>query len=438
MRRRVAFALAGGSVLVCFGTAVQQWWRLDQEPLKWDFAQFWQAAVQLSTGHNPYQSFLDSCPGTHWCQGGYIFPPLLAEVLQPLSHLSLVAAARVWMVLSYALLALAIALTWRTLRGLITPVAAAIVLAAALFFLPLYDSLYFLQVGVLLLLLLALVIAATMHDSPAGDLTAGAWLGLATVLRVSPAFLLPSQLRAVRTGRLRVHALGAVAAVAGAGILVVALQLLTPYTSTYLSVVLPRISGGTGIEDNVSLPGAVLRAAELLGRPEPSVFLVVLALSALFVGSAWLLWQRALLHPGSNPGIAYATGLAGLLAAMPIVSSITWPHHLVTELLALALLAPAVQHLLKHKHGGAVLALTLVSYPLLWVDRHVTDQVVLFFHFNAPAGWRVWPFLVITRTNLIGMICLWLACVVALWHVAESTQTEDDHPVAVVDGEQRV
>jgi hypothetical protein len=48
-----------------------------------DFAQYFRAAGDLNAGRDPYQYFLQKC-GNQWCSGGYIYPPLHAEMLRPL------------------------------------------------------------------------------------------------------------------------------------------------------------------------------------------------------------------------------------------------------------------------------------------------------------------------------------------------------------------
>jgi hypothetical protein len=182
----------------------------------------------------------------------------------------------------------------------------------------------------------------------------------------------------------------------------------------------------------------VLRASELLNTTEPSALAVVLVLSVFFIGMSWIVWQVALHRPGRERRMVLAAGFAALLAAMPIVSSITWQHHLVTELLVFALIAPALLRTTSSKSPliNPARWLACISYPLLWVDRHVTDQLVLLIHLDGPTGWKVWPFLLITRTTLVGMICLWLACMFALATLAASGETKQDDAIAVIDGDQ--
>jgi hypothetical protein len=432
-RRRLALAAAAAGVVVYAVSAVVQLAGLGQQSLRWDFAQFHQAAVDLAAGRDPYAGFLTSCPAQHWCQGGYIFPPLLAELLRPLAGMRVETAAVVWLLITHVLVLATVVVMARALRDLLSTNTALVLLAASLFFLPLYSELYFLQVGTLLTLLLALAGTSLLRDAGDGDTAAGVWLALAAVLRVTPLLQAPALLRleaGPKQRRVRARGLAAMLIVATALLLLLALA--TPYTATYFREVLPRIGGGTGSLDNVSLPGLLVR---ILRPPSewdaglPGATLILVALTLAFVVPTWLMWQRAL-RGWLDGARARGLGYAAILAASPIVSSITWQHHLVVELLVLALLAPTLQ-LRRTGVAGRRLRmgswLAVVGYALMSLDRHVTDQVVIALGLAQPAGVRLVPFLLITSANLVGMICLWLACLAALdaavW--SEAAEGED-------------
>ena len=91
-----------------------------------------------------------------------------------------------------------------------------------------------------------------------------------------------------------------------------------------------------------------------------------------------------------------------------LASSLTEPYHLTLELLVLALAAPSLPI------ASAQWWLAVLSYPLLWLDGHLMNPIALALGLAAPTGLRVLPFLLITGTNLLGAIVLWLACLVAL------------------------
>ena len=151
-----------GTLLVVVGgclyalRAVIQLTALRTEIQTADFPVFYHAATDLAAGHDPYTSFLSQCPGYQWCLGGYIYPPLLAELLRPLTALDLLAADATWTVASHLMLLAAAGATYGAVRADLPRGSGRLLLAAALFFLPLYQNLYAGSVGAPLLLVLAL------------------------------------------------------------------------------------------------------------------------------------------------------------------------------------------------------------------------------------------------------------------------------------------
>jgi hypothetical protein len=183
------------------------------------------------------------------------------------------------------------------------------------------------------------------------------------------------------------------------------LALLTTSTFEYLNTVLPRLGSSIGILDNLSLPGALVRADVLTGGSGPGgLKYISIGLQLALLAVTWLYSLRL------EGGRQRAAVFAAFLAITPIVSSITWDHHLVTELLVLALLAPSI------RWGSRPWWLAVASYPLLWVPRGLTDPLVSFLGLDFPHGLAVVPFLVVSGLNLLGMILLWLACIDALRH----------------------
>lgn len=392
-RARLLHATAVLTTLAYAYTSIVQVVTLHGLDLKYDFLQFYDAAAALNRGGDPYDAFLRGCPGLHWCLGGYIYPPLLAELMRPLALLSPQSAVRAWLVVSQLCLLGAALLTWRALRGRVPAAAMSLLLVAALVFRPLQYTLYFAQVGLLLVLVLAFASARYMSsDEPA----AGAAIGLATILRVSPILLLPALLRRWRA---------LLAMVVSAGLVLAVLAILTPHTAEYFTKVLPRIGGSTGDLDNQAPLGVLLRAAALWGLPAPGGAPATLVIALLVLGPTMLVALRRDGEPARRGAV-----IGAFLAAMPIVSSLTWHHHLVTELVVYAALLPA----LCRPGMRLPVVLATISYPLMWLDRHYTDALAVGFGVAQPAGWRVAPFLLLTGLNLVGMLCLWLAALAAL------------------------
>jgi hypothetical protein len=394
-RARLIHATAVLAVIAYAYTSILQVVTLQGLNLKYDFLQFYDAAAALNRGGDPYADFLARCPGFHWCLGGYIYPPLLAELMRPLALMSPETAVRVWLLISQLCLVGAALVLWRALRGRVPAAALSLLVVAAVFFRPLQYTLYFAQVGLFLVLLLAVAAAAYMEDPQ--DARPGVAIGLAAALRVSPILLFPALLRRPR----------AIVAVAVTGVAILAvLAVVTPYTAEYFAQVLPRIGASTGDLDNQAPQGLLIRAATGWGLPQPAGAPLSAVIAIVVLTPTTLLALRRV-------GDATRRGavVAAFLAAMPIVSSLTWQHHLVTELVVYAALLPA---LVRPGMGRAV-ALVVAAYPLMWLDRHYTDALALALGV-APhtSGWRVAPFLLVTGLNLLGMLCLWAGALVAL------------------------
>jgi hypothetical protein len=390
-RRRL---IVGAAALAAVGFAVQALFQLatlGSASLQYDYTPYANAAWALNHGGDPYSTFLNAC-GSEWCNIGYIYPPLLAEAFRPLALLPPHTGAFIWLVLCYGMFVGAILVADRVTAGWLSTTARAGLLLLALAFVPLYSSLYFFQVGPLMLLLMGLAAWAFTRRR---DSFAGAVLGVSVVLRVTPIIQAPMLIRSRRdllrpTGAAAM-ALSAVAALAF-------LALLTTTTIEYMDTVLPRLGVSTAILDNQSLPGFLLRLQLLTGMPPAAAIrLGALALQALLLGITW--WYSLNLQ-GSRQRAAV---FAAFLAVTPIVSSITWGHHLVTELLVLVLIAPSL------RTASRAWWLAAVSYPLLWASRNVTDPLVAALGLPFPTGFRILPFLALTSVNLIGMILLWLA-----------------------------
>jgi hypothetical protein len=395
-RQRLAVFAAGLSVLGFMARAAIQLGGLSQASLQYDYKPYFDAAASLNQAGDPYAAFLNAC-GPAWCHVGYIYPPLLAELFRPLALLTPHQGALIWLALSYVLLAASIIVSDRVVRGWLSPTSRAMLLVAAMVFLPLYKNFFFLQVGALMLLILA---ATAWTFTRRRDATSGSLLGLAAVLRVTPLIQAPMLVRSRADLK---RPMG----VAGLLISVVAimgtLALLTTTTFEYLSTVLPRLGLSTGILENLSLPGALARADVLTGGSgQAGLKFTSIGLQVALLAVTW--WYSLRLEGGRERAAVFAA----FLAVTPIVSSITWDHHLVTELLVLALLAPSL------RPGSRRWWLAVASYPLLWVPRGVTDRAVSMLGLDFPHGLAVAPFLLVTGLNLLGMILLWLACIDAL------------------------
>ena len=297
-----------------------------------DFHVYYQAALALGRGEDIYRAGI-SPP--------YIYPPLLAALVTPLTWLPATAATITWKLLQHAWLLGAGALLVHLLPGRVRLLAAGVLLLGGLT--PIVrDEIRVGQVNSLILLLevgaLWLIARRGRQDRsevPPALVGAGGLLALAAGIKVLPGLLV-----AYFWGR----GPRLVAAVATGGFLLgqALLWLLTPATGDYWLIHFPALFGEANPNvDNQSFNAAIARA--LLpgfdpGLPSPQLADGAAARPALtWLANGGLLFAtvgvlaRAARRPGNTaPPALYLLAEAGLvLITIHLVSGSTWLHHLV-------------------------------------------------------------------------------------------------------------
>jgi hypothetical protein len=368
---------------------------LHPDTSSYDFRVYYEAAQALARGNDPYEYALHCCQGVFGTPGGYTYPPLLAELMRPLGAISIEAATRAWLIVSQACLAAAIYLVWRLLRNRVTATTLAVLLVATLLFRPLHVSDDLRQVNLPLLLLLALAAYSFARSERA--LWAGAAIALGAMIKLLPVVLLTALVRA--RGRPRVLPGMAVAAATGA--LGLAFMWFTsPYTVLYFTRLVPRLAAGSAVYLNQSLYGVSLRAQVFfLGAPRAELRLATSAVAVAALAATWWLGRAR------EDEVGRLALFAALLAMVPIISTITWDHHLVTEMLVLGLVAPSLPP--RSRRWWMAVA----AYPLLWLPDSVWVLALAAIH--APR-----PLVVMLGGSVpaLGTILLWAACCLSLRH----------------------
>src|SRR5258708_11732536 len=169
----------------------------------------------------------------------------------------------------------------------------------------------------------------------------------------------------------------------------------------------------------------VARAFELTGEVQPGLkvapdsklvtlfaFLVVLVPTVIVTG--WVFPR-----PGAG-WTARAAVFSGYVAAMPIISTITWRHHMVVNLLAMALLLPALWPATGAAASRAARWLLVASYPLCYIEQDLAHRLALGPRIANPTLLDAFRVLLIEDLNLFGMGCLWLAALLALRGLSSS------------------
>ncbi|MGV9355360.1 glycosyltransferase 87 family protein [Streptomyces misionensis] len=279
-------------------------------------------------------------PGTPY---GFTYPPFAAVLMLPLAVLGRSAAIAVSLLVNTAALAVVLRVLagerWRR-HGWYGWVPA---LCALALFEPLRDTFSFGQVNVVLL---ALVLADAWLLTSGRDRWAGAGIGLAAAIKLTPALFIGMLLLA---GRRR--AAGTAAAVAAAASALAAW--VDPAASRFYWTEALWDTGRVGRLDyvsNQSLQGVLARLGET-GRP-------LWATAVLLTLCVWA-WRTRRAAAARDWTAAFA--LTG--AAACLVSPITWVHHLVWLLPSFAVLLRAGRRRL----AGVLYAVLCSSVVWLWV-----------------------------------------------------------------------
>jgi alpha-1,2-mannosyltransferase len=209
-------------------------------------------------------------------------------------------------------LAAALVLVLRWLRP--SAWAATAILCATVTFYPVWIDAVQGQANLPILLLVTAGIAGIVQGKP----KFGIALGAAAALKLTPVILLV-WLLLDRRFREAAWMIGALAAVTAAAAL-----LRFQDTLVFLGQVLPALSKGTAFYANQSLAGVVLRLFSSNPYTTPwiavSWALLLSAAGAILMVACWF-WRT-----GQQPALPRAVAFIPLL---PLLSSVSWPHHLV-------------------------------------------------------------------------------------------------------------
>ena len=397
-RERVLLMLVVVAALYYVIWSVVQWVTLTPAALRFDFVNYFGGAQAAAHGTDIYADFKQSWGTQSWVVA-YIYPPFFALLLAPLTSLGLVVAARIWLLVVHAAFLVALALILR-IHPELSRSGRRLFLLASFAFMPVYLNLKFQQVATVWLLLLTAALWAALRRR-AG--LAGIFIAAAASLKVSPIFLIPLF---ARLGRWRVALLAGVTLVAVTLVSVLA----APGSWQFFTVVLPRIGLGTANWDNGSIDGLVSRIVEfapgLFGGATQTVAKVAIVATAVIVIGITLWVARDVGAEVWTPRL----GVAALITALLIVSSVTWQHHLVTLLLPIA---TATAWITVRRPGARYAWGLAAAYIMCWMDRRA---------FPLPADLQVHTpvqgalVLAGTSVKLAGLLLLWLLLLQMLRH----------------------
>jgi alpha-1,2-mannosyltransferase len=306
----VAQAVLAGVAIVIYALVLNQGIHHHQ-----DFGAYLNAARDVLQGQPLYGAFLHHPFPDATLRPAYIYPPSFALLIAPLGLLPDAAAAALWIAFQQAALAFAIVVVLRWLRPTRWAVVGLVV--ATLSFYPLWVDVVQGQANLLVLLLVTLGIVGVVRGRPAF----GAAIGVAAALKVTP-LILVVWLLLDRRFRAAAFVLGGFTILTLAGAL-----LRFQDTVAYFGQVLPALASGTAFYANQSLAGMLDRTLSSNAYTQPWINLPWVSLLLIAVGviliSWW--WRQTRGHPAEARGVAF-------IPLVPLLSSVTWTHHLVIVL----------------------------------------------------------------------------------------------------------
>ena len=326
-----------------------------------DFQFYLRAAERIVDGGSMYTAAQMGGPTDAFCGDCYLYPPLFAQLLVPLTYVPaqtanlLVAGALTTMAIASVWLATGIGGAARSLERFLWST------AAALLFVPVFYSNYYGNVGSILALLITFVAM--------GGAVAGVAATLGMFLKVSPAGLVPAVIAEGPAARR--SSLLTIAVVGGISFIIAPQAWID-----YLTVLPNLLRGSSAFPDNLALANVAMKA----GWTEAAVSAVraatITAGLLCIVTSVWFARQ-----PGGMP----AAALAGTVA-MLIIPGTMWPHY-VTVLLPFAAMAWPRAHTVPRTClllGAVIITLTGLGQFDGWPQLGMLLMI-------GGSAWVLWP-----------------------------------------------
>jgi alpha-1,2-mannosyltransferase len=350
-----------------------------------DFWVYARAAAAIARGVDPYSGSTATSIASNT---SYIYPPLLAWLVQPLVTLDLTTQALAgWAALQICFFAAIVMMTLALRAG--WQLAALVTLAGITSYWVRRD-LFEGQVDLAILALVAIWFWAWVRG---GRWWGGVGLGIGAALKVIPAVLI--LLPIARRRWVMVASL-----LAASGVLFLALFSLNV---EYATRVLPYLPGVVGNPESQSPASTLLRLFEpatLYGQPDSLgawFHILIVAITAAFVVvTAWRLRSKAIDHESA------AIEGAAAVALLPLLTPVTWGHHLVVELIPLYVLAWVA---IRRRHvwlGGLALLAWVLANPV-----HLLFMAAYLGGVKTPVVMNVWVELPVAGVILIWALCLY-------------------------------
>jgi alpha-1,2-mannosyltransferase len=277
-----------------------------------DFDTYVGAARTFLHGDPLYAAFLHHPFPDPTLRPAYIYPPVFAILVAPFALIPAPVAAAAWTVIDQLALlgSLLIVIRWLRPSGW----ALTTMLCATATFYPLWIDIVQGQANLPILLLVTAGVVGIVREDP----RYGVALGVAAALKVTPLLLLV-WLVVDRRVKAAAWMLAAFAGMTAAGALA-----RFPDTIVFFGQVLPALARGTAFYANQSLAAFLGRI--LTSNPYTDPWIAIAWVSLLVAACAaallaWWYWPTR----GDSPLVR----AAAYLPLLPLLSTVTWPHHLV-------------------------------------------------------------------------------------------------------------
>lgn len=358
-----------------------------------DLDLYLRGARELAHGRPLYDAFLQQ-PGDATLRYAFIYPPLFAILMLPFVVVPTAIVPMVWLIVMHAALGVTFFIVLRRLRAnrLVMLLALLITLA----FYPLWVEASQAQANLPILLLVTLGILGVTDGKP----KAGIWIGLAAALKLTPGLLIVWLLveRRFRAASWMIAGFLTSSALAA---------LLRPADSLiYVRVVIPQLARGTAYWSNQSIDGVVSRlftanryTTPLVDLSWAHVLVVALAVAAM----AFWMWARRRQDEPLTRAFAF-------LPLVPLVSAVSWEHHLVILLPLVWLIVTALADRgwpLRETAVAGLAIVTLLAIPHLPIGPPYATDFARAAHTSNPlllAGANR----LFIGTALLLLVSLWL------------------------------
>jgi hypothetical protein len=351
-----------------------------------DFWVYARAAAAIAHGADPYSGSTVTSIASNT---SYIYPPLLAWLVQPLVTLDLTTQALVGFAALQICFFAAIVVMTRALRA--GWQLAALVTLAGITSYWVRRDLFEGQVDLVILALVAIWFWAWVRG---GRWWVGVALAFGAALKVIPGVLI---LLPVARRRWKMVA----GFVAAGGVLFVALFSLN---LEYATRVLPYLPGVVGNPESQSPASTLLRLFEpntLYGQADSLgawFHVLIVAITAVFVVvTAWRLRAQAIDHESA------CVEAAAAVALLPLLTPVTWGHHLVVEMIPLYVLAWVAIRRRQAWLGGLTLLAWVLANPV-----HLLFMAAYLGGVKTPVVMNVWVELPVAGVIMIWVLCLYV------------------------------